>query len=216
MNQQEDSRYSAIDKYIIVILLSGKAGVGKTTIANFMELYLRENLGYNGVFKVSFADNVKRTAIKCFGWDGRKDSKGRKLLQNIGNTGREYNDYLWVADALMGVYADSVVPPNFIIVDDWRFPNEAEYFEIVRDIYKVIKIRVYAPERETLVDSPEYYDISETSLPEIGWTGQDKELDLVGYYDWFISNRNNNLDELDKRIVRPLIDNILDKLEEEA
>ena len=43
----------------------------------------------------AFADDVKRIAYNYYDWDGKKNELGRKLLQDIGTTGRNYNRDIW-------------------------------------------------------------------------------------------------------------------------
>jgi hypothetical protein len=74
-------------------MVSGRAGSGKSTFSNYCIDYLK-SLGHRATL-VPFAKGVKRTAKDCFGWDGKKDRKGRKLLQDIGLVGRAYNENLW-------------------------------------------------------------------------------------------------------------------------
>ncbi len=140
-----------------IILISGKSGAGKTTGALFLENKLKELSGVM-VIRTSFAKSVKEIAKLCFGWDGIKDLKGRKLLQNIGNAGREYDKDLWVKRVVDDISSFGV-PPNITIIDDWRFLNEAEFLE--KCGFKVYKIRIISHRLNELIDKN---DISETSL----------------------------------------------------
>jgi hypothetical protein len=112
----------------------------------------------------SFATGVKLVAQNSFGWDGVKDDRGRKLLQDVGGVGREYNKDLWVSHTI-----DRIIPSNkhypldFVFVDDWRFPNEWEYIK-KNGLYSVYAIRLHAPNREMLLGKPTYNDVSEVSL----------------------------------------------------
>lgn len=114
-------------KKIQLVLIGGRAGVGKTTAAQ--ELCGRL-LKYDGlqVVHTAFANPIKDIAREIFHWDGNKDEKGRRLLQVIGtDAGREYNENIWIEyleNRLLNMF-----PPHFVLVDDWRFPNEKEYFE---------------------------------------------------------------------------------------
>jgi len=143
-----------------IILVSGKAGVGKTT---FSDYFCRNVVDINHtVDLLSFAYPIKRCARDDFMWDGDKDKKGRRLLQNLGRVGREYDKDLWVKH-LLNLTQVGPFPLDFYIVDDWRFPNEFEYLN-KQDFYDIYTIRVISPDREILRGSPEYDDISETSL----------------------------------------------------
>ena len=147
-----------------VILISGKAGVGKTTAARYIQEYLHSEVtGYSYI--THFATGVKKLAF-IMGWNGQKDEKGRKLLQEVGNLGRCYRGDAWVD--FMIRHLQGTVPGELldvIIVDDWRFPNESFYFFKRKDEYKVFTISVKSPpERELLRGTEEWEDISETSL----------------------------------------------------
>lgn len=72
------------------IAISGLAGSGKDTLADI----LIDLFGYE---KTHFAWDLKNIAIKYFGWDQKKDTKGRHLLQQIGTElGRNFQTDLWL------------------------------------------------------------------------------------------------------------------------
>lgn len=177
---------------IIVILLAGKAGAGKTSVAN----YMIDGLPENKVAGIApFAMGIK-TIATVVGWDNKKDEKGRKLLQQFGNAGREYNENIWV-EFTMGALSSAKIPFDVIIVDDWRFPNEYEWFLDKTNIFGVYKVRINRDEH--LLLNPEDTDISETSLPD------DSE-----YYDFNINNINLDEDEL-RAQARFVLQNVIDK-----
>jgi hypothetical protein len=100
------------------------------------------------------------------GWDGEKDDKGRKLLQNVGAVARTYNQDCWVIKAqqkIEKVY-DSYVNPMYVF-DDWRFTNEYWYFKN-QDRFNVFAVKVSSPHRECLRGKPGYFDVSETDLDD--------------------------------------------------
>jgi len=170
------SEWGSLYTKCIVVLISGKAGVGKTTSARMLQKYCVSNQIRSGIY--SFAYGVKETARDCFWWDGNKDASGRKLLQDIGRIGREYNPLIWVRyleTYLYGVNLDML--PSFVFIDDWRFPNEAEYF-LQDDIYSVRRLNIKAPNREILKGTKEYSDESETALD--GYKNFDLVIDNTG------------------------------------
>ena len=73
--------------------------------------------------------------------------------------GREYNPDIWVKLAYDNSVRGKIVPPNIIIFDDWRFPNEYEYWRDKPEIGKIYRIRVFRDE-EIISDH-----LSEKSLP---------------------------------------------------
>lgn len=107
------------------ILVSGKAQNGKDTTASILCRYL-EHSGKN-VLIIHYADLLKYICEMYFGWDRKKDERGRTLLQEIGtdNIRKNYPDFWvkFVADFVMCF-------PNrwdYVIVPDTRFPNEVSH-----------------------------------------------------------------------------------------
>lgn len=108
-----------------IVLIGGKAFAGKTLAANYLMSKFPSSLN---LYKTSFASPIKEIATKEFGWDGIKDEKGRRLLQVIGtDAGRDYNKNIWVKKAEDRINS-TVFPRNFVFIDDWRFPNERDYW----------------------------------------------------------------------------------------
>ena len=105
-----------------VVMISGKSGSGKDTLANFM----REHLEQQGkrVITIHYADCVKFYAKQYFGWTGEKDEEGRSLLQNLGTNWvrTKYPNY-W-AD-LVGQFLNSIDKQfDIALIPDLRFCNE--------------------------------------------------------------------------------------------
>jgi dephospho-CoA kinase len=98
----------------------GFAGAGKDTAA----LALTKR---NWV-RVAFADRLKDLAIN-FGWNGQKDDRGRKLLQDLGMAARAYNEQFWINSAAAKIRQMESwwkVKPKCVWTDI-RFENEAEF-----------------------------------------------------------------------------------------
>jgi dephospho-CoA kinase len=177
----------------ICILLGGKAGVGKSASAE----YLKDFLTYNfTVKKDSFAYSLKECAAESFGWDGRKDIKGRKLLQDIGRIGREYNEDIWVSK-LLDRYKNIDISNrvHILLVDDFRFPNEYAFL-CVKSIFKVYCVKIDAPNKEILRNTTAYNDVSETSLDDFRF---DYVVDNSGSF----SDLYKSLDSLMNEIIPP-------------
>ena len=149
-------------KKTITIIISGRAGVGKTTLANMLAEYITTRYTGLTVKKSSIAHRVKACA-RFMGWDGEKDLNGRKLLQGLGQVGRDYDINCWIRTEIEGIENLPKYPYDVLIIDDWRFMNELDYLD-TQPLYDVFTVRVDSPERESLKNTPEYSDESETSL----------------------------------------------------
>jgi DNA polymerase III delta prime subunit len=161
-----------------VLLISGRAGVGKTTLAGF----LKNELLHSEIspYMLSFATNVKLCANEIYGWDWKKDDKGRKLLQDVGRIGRDYNPNIWVDKVIDDITDAFENKFGLVIIDDWRFPNELT--RLVNNDVLVYTFRVL----RNIPDLPNGLsnDISEKAL-----------LDDDIYYDFRVSNYGT-IDEL--------------------
>lgn len=178
-------------KRAIIVLIAGKAGAGKSTVANFMVDGLPEEK-VAGI--APFALGIKALA-NLVGWDGQKDERGRKFLQDIGRAGRSYHEDMWV-EFTIGSLSGVSIPFDFIFMDDWRFPNEYKWFTEKDDFFGVYKVRV--EREENLLLNPTDTDVSEVSLPS-----------EPTYYDYNIINKNLDLDELSAQS-RLVLQNIID------
>jgi len=121
-----------------VIMLSGKSGSGKDTIANLIENQLKQ-INYNTLI-IHFADLVKYYAIQYYKWDGEKDERGRNLLQGIGtHMMRNYDPDYWasIVAKFIGAAKNDF---DVVLIPDWRFINE--YERVCDHNQKVITVRV--------------------------------------------------------------------------
>lgn len=142
-----------------IVLLGGKGQVGKTTAA----MYLLGRLSaYDGILaKISpLASPIKLNAYEFYRWDGLKDERGRTLLQEIGDAGRKYNEDIF-CEYLEEREGTGIFPSNFVLVDDWRYPNESEYFR-KNWMFEVTTVRI---ERPSELPGETSKHISENALP---------------------------------------------------
>ena len=116
---------------INVIMLTGKAGCGKDSFYSIADNYIYKNtMGTVDVFNRAFADKIKES-LYDLGWDGKKDDKGRRLLQHFGQTMREYDKDIWAKFVYDDIYDTEFGGVESVhIITDLRFPNEYTY---VRD-----------------------------------------------------------------------------------
>jgi hypothetical protein len=104
----------------MILGLSGTMSSGKSTAANIYEQRALE--AGRKVIRLPFAKAVKELALSL-GWDGRKDAKGRKILQRLGtDVCRTIDKDYWVKKWLTQLPSD--LTGTLIIADDVRFPNE--------------------------------------------------------------------------------------------
>ena len=100
----------------MIIMVTGKAGCGKDTFYEIASKQIKQS-----TIRLAFADMVKAVAY-MYGWNGKKDERGRKLLQTVGAVGREYNECVWinpVVDKIKSLSRDTIP-----IITDLRFANE--------------------------------------------------------------------------------------------
>lgn len=144
---------------MIVIGFSGKAEVGKTTVSNEVIKYLKVKADI-----IPLAKRMKEQA-KMLGWDGKKDQRGRRLLQEIS----------WPVKHYFGedIYAkwcyEAAVKENLdvLLIDDVRMLAEVDYFkslEEAKEIEKFILIRIGRPKHISKLTAEQKNDISETQL----------------------------------------------------
>jgi hypothetical protein len=100
------------------VAIGGRMQVGKTTCAN----HLVSRYGYA---RYALAEPIKELAQREFGWDGRKDDRGRRLLQEIGSAARAYDHGIWLRRFEEWFSARGATP---VVIDDVRLPSEADFF----------------------------------------------------------------------------------------
>lgn len=106
-----------------VYVIAGKAGCGKNTSANYIKKYY-ESIGKK-VAITEFSKYLKLFAFEVENWDGRRETKPRTFLQNVGSLIRhELFSEDFLIDRLledMKVYEKLV---DVLIIADARFPKE--------------------------------------------------------------------------------------------
>ena len=143
-----------------IITISGQAQHGKDTTAEILKAKL-EKLQYK-VLIIHYADYLKYICSQYYGWDGKKDAKGRTLLQQVG-TEKARNKYpdFWVSivEKFISVFGDDF---DYILIPDSRFPNEVQY---LRDKnYDVMAVKVNRIKFENNLTQEQRNHPSETAL----------------------------------------------------
>lgn len=112
---------------IPVILLAGKAGSGKDTIAEMIrqEVETGLNNAIGDVAVLGFADILKTTC--CRNHNYKNKETGRQILQTVGDEFREVQPdvFVKITSQLIKVYAD--LDYQVVVISDTRYQNEFDY-----------------------------------------------------------------------------------------
>lgn len=105
-----------------VVCISAKAQHGKDTAAGIIKEYL-ESLGKK-VLITHYADLVKFVCTNYFGWDGKKDEKGRTLLQYIGTDKVGAKDPAYWVNFIVSILKIFNDEWDYVLIPDCRYPVE--------------------------------------------------------------------------------------------
>jgi len=95
--------------------------------------------GYT-VLIAHYGDLVKYVCSTFFGWDGKKDSYGRTLLQYVGtDVVRKQDSEFWVR-FIGDILSFFKKEWDYVLIPDCRFPNEIEYLKSLG--HEVLHMRV--------------------------------------------------------------------------
>lgn len=108
-----------------VIVISGKAGSGKTFIAERLKDYIESNYDLKG-YIINFGDPLKMVCQKVYGWDGAKGPNGRQLLQRVGTDIAQANNKLVWVNIVFEIIEALKSEFDFVIIGDARFVHEIE------------------------------------------------------------------------------------------
>ena len=160
-----------------VILISGKAQTGKDEAAKILNSKLNNSL------IVHFGDYVKYICSQYFGWDGKKDEKGRETLQRIGtDVVRKRNPDFWI-DIIHNFISVFKYDFDYIIIPDTRFKNEIEKTKL---LFPTITLRINGKIRGEITEEQQRH-ISETELDDYS-------------FDYIIDNSEDGIDKLEKKV----------------
>lgn len=166
-----------------IIGITGYSGSGKTTVARFIQAIAAEE----DWEVLAFADPLKIEAKNQYGWDGKKDEKGRKLLLSIGKTHREQDKlYLIKLMTTLITYCVTVGREKFII-HDVRFKEEADFIKGIGGVLVKIyrdSINKINDESETQLNDYKFDYIIHNKGTLCHLLQKTKK-----FYDWYIKNR---------------------------
>lgn len=143
-----------------IIVISGKAEAGKTSVANLLKDYFENN--NKRVCIIPYAKYLKFIAKEYFGWNGTKDKENRELLQQLGSdVARTKNIDYWV-DTVISFTETFKDFFDIFIIDDCRYRNEIEKWK--EKEVSIITIRVERLNFKNHLTSKQQLHPSETSL----------------------------------------------------
>lgn len=142
-----------------VLCISAKAQHGKDTAAGLIKEYL-ESKG-NRVLITHYADLVKFVCTKFFGWDGKKDEKGRTLLQYVGTDVISSQQPAYWVDFVIDILKFFSTEWDYVLIPDCRYPVEVER---MKEEFETCILRVERPNFESCLTEKQKKHISETSM----------------------------------------------------
>lgn len=121
-----------------ILLLGGHAFNGKDSTANILKKHF-DTMGKKSII-LHYGDELKAVCSKYFGWDGKKDQRGRETLQWVGtNLAREHHPTIWVDIVILFVKA-LFFDYDYVLIADFRFPDECARW--IEEKYNVTTIRI--------------------------------------------------------------------------
>lgn len=169
------------DNKPLIVLVSGKAGSGKDTVAMMAAEYMAAR--DKQVLITHFADELKDMCRKCFYWDGIKDEYGRSLLQRVGSAYRSIDQDFWVRSTANLIRH---INPDVAIVADARYDNEILFWE--HRGYRTYHIHVDRKEYDSKLTHKQQAHESENGI-------SDELMMLATRID-----NNHNLNELEQNV----------------
>lgn len=177
-----------------LIVLNGIPRSGKDTVAQNIENWLSTQTvkQYRVLYKrFSTIDYYKEFAIRFFGWDGKKDESGRRLLSDLKEASIRYND---------GPF--KLIQKEFSDVEN-SFFQQREFFSDKRPSY--ICLITFCREPEEIKKLKDCYNESCITICvkrdinfEVSCYADVKEYIEKYDYDYYIDN-NSDLAALEKR-----------------
>lgn len=139
-----------------IILISGKAGSGKTSLAKRISELLPKTV------ITSFSKYIKLFALEMTDWKGNDSDKPREFLQSMGDTLRSI-DHNFMCNRLMEDMKVYEMYYDYVIISDVRLVNELEYFT-KNNLYETYSIRINSNDNRRNLNNSEMNHITETDL----------------------------------------------------
>lgn len=143
-----------------IILISGEARSGKDTLAEI----LTERLDGKCI-TISMADYLKVMAKKYYQWDGKKDERGRTLLQQLG-TDKIREELGWHTFHVERVCQDIEIIQDrfdFVLIPDVRFRDEM-FYTMAKFPYDTVTMKMNRPNLKSSLTEEQRNHRSEQDL----------------------------------------------------
>lgn len=141
----------------IFIGIAGKAGSGKTTLANAIQRRIRQR---GKCVIIPFAQPLKEICLQME-WNGKKDARGRRLLQIVGTDAARncISEDIWIDKWLELIRKTKEIDFHTVVIaPDIRFPNEVNVIA-AQKYYHLIKVTgrksIDVPMHESEQDLPD-------------------------------------------------------------
>ena len=172
-----------------VCCISAKAQHGKDTAAGLLKEHL-ESVGQK-VLITHYADLVKFICTNYFGWDGKKDEKGRTLLQYIGTDKVGAKDPAYWVNFIVSILEIFDDEWDYVLIPDCRYPVEVTR---MAENFDTVVLRVERPGFESGLTEKQKQHRSETSMDDYKFDAvilNDAGLDefrhkLIGFANMFL------------------------------
>lgn len=156
--------YISIFISMILLLLRGRSGSGKDTVANI----LKEKFGY---IRFAFADILKEIVAEKYSCDisilhsqeGKRQlcpqiphKTWRQVLIDEGKLQRSYNLNVFAEKLVERILTSDISTSHNIVITDWRYPNEFEFLKTscISLSYDIRTLHIISPNRYPTFDDP--------------------------------------------------------------
>ncbi len=143
-----------------VILICGKAESGKKEFGKLVERELSKNKFTAFTFPITYF--FKELLKKQYGWNGKKDKKGRDLLQKVGEEWNNKSPGFW-ATLSCELLSSLVLDYDVFIVTGVRRKEEIKTF---KKKFGAIAVNVKKAERKTTLTETQQEHESEVELED--------------------------------------------------
>ena len=175
-----------------IILIAGKAGSGKTYLGKKI-VNIAEARGLRAL-QTEYSKYLKLYAKELFNYDGSRENKPRKFLQDTGSFIREYlKDEHFFTRRMLEDFRVYEKYYDIIVISDVRLIKEIEDIKVSK--YKdIITIKV--------INKHSKYDLTNDEKNHI----TEKELENYNEFDYIIENEGNELlDNFARKIVGEIL-----------